>query len=114
MFRMGQDQSKGVELEDKVVESQYGVTRTMKVPQICINVVLTREEFEMFRCSNFRELLRYNIVTICWISQGQFPPAPSYSGRFQPWSTCGSTSAVPISVGCTESSNTIDSVCNIK
>lgn len=66
MFCMGQDQSKGVELEDKVVESQpYGVTRTMKVPQICINVFLTREEFEMFRRRNFRELLRYNIVTIC-------------------------------------------------
>ncbi len=37
MFCMGQDQNKGVELEDKVVESQpYGVTRTMKVPPICI------------------------------------------------------------------------------
>lgn len=66
MFCMGKDQSKGVELEDKVVGSQpYGVTRIMKVPQICINVVRTREEFEMFRCSNFRELLRYNIVAIC-------------------------------------------------
>lgn len=31
MFCMGQDQSKGVELEDKVVDSQpYDVTRTRK------------------------------------------------------------------------------------
>lgn len=38
MFRMGQDQGKGVELADKVVESRpYGVTRTTKVPQIWIN-----------------------------------------------------------------------------
>ena len=52
MFCMGQDQSKGVELEDKVVEIQYyGITRTTKVPQIYINVVLRSEEFEMFRCS---------------------------------------------------------------
>lgn len=97
MFCMGQDQSKGVELEDKVVESQpYGITRTMKVPQIWFNVVLTRAEFDMFPRSNFRELLRYNIVAIGWTSQGQFPPAPSCSGRFQPWSTCESTSAVQI------------------
>ena len=35
MFCMGQDQSEGMELEDKVVESQsYGVTRTMEVPPI--------------------------------------------------------------------------------
>lgn len=41
MFCMGQDQSKGVELEDKVVESQpYVVTRTMMVPQACINLIL--------------------------------------------------------------------------
>ena len=34
MFRMGQDQSKGMELEDQVVESQsYGVARTLKVRQ---------------------------------------------------------------------------------
>ena len=85
MFCMGQDQSKGVELEDRVVESQpYGVTRTTKVPQICINVVLKCEEFKMFQCSNFRDLRRYNIGTICWISQGQVPLAPSCSGRFQP------------------------------
>lgn len=32
MFFMGQDQSKGVELEDKVVESQpHGVKKTIKV-----------------------------------------------------------------------------------
>lgn len=49
MFCMGQDQSKGVELEDKVVESQPdGVMRTMKVPRICMNVVLTHVEFEKF------------------------------------------------------------------
>ena len=52
MFCMGQDQSERVELEDKVVENQYyGVTRTMKVPQIYIKVVLRSEEFEMFRWS---------------------------------------------------------------
>jgi hypothetical protein len=85
MFCMGQDQSKGVELEDKVVESQpYAVTRTIKVPQICINIILTRIEFEMFQRINFRELLRFNIITIGWLSQGQFLSAPSYSGRFQP------------------------------
>ena len=84
MFCMGQDQSKGVELEDKVVESQPdGVTRTMKVPQICMNVVLTHVEFKKFQRSNFRELLRFNIVTIGWLSQGQFPPAASCSERFQ-------------------------------
>ena len=33
MFYMGQNQNKGVELEDKVVESQpYAIIRTMKVP----------------------------------------------------------------------------------
>lgn len=54
MFCMGQDQGKGVELEDKVVESQaYGGTRTMMVPQICIHVILTRIEFETFQHSNF-------------------------------------------------------------
>ena len=53
MLCMGPDQSKGVESEDKVVDSQpYGVTGIMKVPHICVNVVLTRVEFEMFRCSN--------------------------------------------------------------
>jgi hypothetical protein len=54
MFCMGQGQSKGVELEDKVVESQpYSVTRTMKVPQICINIVLTHVKFKMFWCNDF-------------------------------------------------------------
>ena len=49
MFCMGQDQNKGVELEDKVVESQpYDVTRTMKVAHICINIDLTREEVTMY------------------------------------------------------------------
>lgn len=53
MFCMGQDQSKGVELEDKVVDSQpYGVTRTMKVLQTYVNVFLIRIEFEMFRRCN--------------------------------------------------------------
>lgn len=69
MYCMGQDQTKGVELEDKMVESQpYGDTRTIKVPQTCSNVSLTYEEFELFRCSNFRELLRYSIVISASVS----------------------------------------------
>ncbi len=49
MFYMGQNQNKGVELEDKVVDSQrYGVTRIMKVPSICININLTRKELEIY------------------------------------------------------------------
>ena len=49
MFLMGQNQNKGVELEDKVVESQsYGVTRTMKVPQIYINIDLVRKKLEIY------------------------------------------------------------------
>ena len=57
MFCMGQDQHKGVELEDKVVESQPdGVTKTIKVPQICMNVVLTHVELEKFQRTDFREL----------------------------------------------------------
>lgn len=66
MLCMGQDQSKGMELEDKVVESQpQGVTRTRKVPQICLNVVLTRTEFEAFRHSKFWEhfIRRANAVS---------------------------------------------------
>ena len=38
MFWMGQDQNEGVELEDKVVESQpSGVKRTIEIPRIYVS-----------------------------------------------------------------------------
>ena len=59
MFCMGQSQSKGVALEDEVVEKIYHMALRRRM-----NVVPTCVESEVLQRSNSRELLVYTIVTI--------------------------------------------------